>query len=656
MQAFHRIKFAWNELTTLEIEWRGGEEGALLNAPDAPFLGECSAELLLDSLGKAGVPPICWRPHTCPPFEPLQLRENTTYLVDIRLPVNPDFAKERWLMNRSWPLSTLSNAYQTDPPKRWTQQAGGLHLTGILNFRSYAGMSRITIPDLQPVFIEVASAKIGYFDDFRALLDAIAMQFTALLLETEAPTFERFSLTDASEPQLLTFLFLLRHAMDEANLPAAVEMVLGSPRCGIESENRTIPLSSNRVPLGSDMVARMPPNAYHRGGPLADLFRGYTPDRLPETRKMLSVDTIENRYVKAFLENLLNDTELLAAKLLDQSKIVAARQVESWCSTISEWLRHPIWNDVKRMNHLPANSQVLQKAPGYRDVLQTDAMMRLALTLPWDHSLDTDRNVDGDLRPVSTLYEYWCFFTLREILRGLCVREFSLGGALIKETESGLVVGLKRGVESRTVLLYQNEPGRNETVTLYYNRKFQPLNSSSYRWDGSYSVVFNPDFSISIEIHDKDGSPMIHWMHFDAKYRLDVQGREGSAESLGTMSEASELPESGPTQSLPSSTFLAATEVYLREDLFKMHTYRDALLGSRGSYILFPGRTDDEDIFIRYPGVEYPNNGKNLPSVGAFQLNPMNRNTQVNRLRNFLSQSLAFLASASNYREEEGCL
>src|SRR5262245_33796565 len=140
-------------------------------------------------------------------------------------------------------------------------------------------------------------------------------------------------------------------------------------------------------------------------GPLASMFRGFTPSRVTETTKHETFDTPENRFVKSFLEDLLDRAEELRDELLRQRKDVVARQVDRWCLQISDWLRHSAWSEVRRMTHYPSNSQILQKAAGYRDVLNADIQLNLGLSLPWDSGLSEAEEVHGDLRPISRLYE-----------------------------------------------------------------------------------------------------------------------------------------------------------------------------------------------------------------------------------------------------------
>jgi predicted component of viral defense system (DUF524 family) len=642
MRPFHSIAYGWPNASRLLLEWKDGEEGKLLISPKTvPFLTECREECCPDY--KASVPPICYRDMEDSLFEPIQLRENTEYLIDITLPIAIHEAEAAWKANRSWPLATVRNAYESDPPRRWSVKDDLVTITGRLNFRSYVGAAEIALPDVPAVIVEVVCTKLGYFDDFRQLLDSIAEEYSALLMEIESPTFARFSLGEASKPQLMTFLFLLRHAMEDSRLPASVEAILGAPRSMLVQYERMVPTSQLQQVARSDFLHRLPQGSLSAGGPLASIFMGHTPVVLPETVKLETTDTPENRYVKSFLENLLDAADDLHTLLDRHEKAIVAGQVKTWTQRISEWLEHPMWKDVRRMTHFPSNSQVLQKSSSYREVLGTDLRMQLGMTLPWSADTQLEADVRGDLRPISQLYEYWCFFFLRSVLRNMCGDELRDAGNLIRETEDGLSVVLRRGTESRVQFRFKDEQGRSALISLYYNRKFERSNNDV--WDGSYSAQLNPDFSILVDVvADPD---RMHWLHFDAKYRLDI------TQWKSEVSDGTKLLEEIENE-LTTHEDARTSVTYKRTDLLKMHTYRDALLGSRGSYVLFPGTENAEDVFIRFPGVEYTENSIPVPSVGAFQASPSHQVTQANRLERFIRTCIEGLVSATGYQEENG--
>ena len=92
-----------------------------------------------------------------------------------------------------------------------------------------------------------------------------------------------------------------------------------------------------------------------------------------------------------------------------------------------------------------------------------------------------------------------------------------------------------------------------------------------------------------------------------------------------------------------------------RADLNKMHCYRDAILGTRGAYVLYPGSAADVrhiDPYVRKP--KPPNRGPGLPSVGAFRLRPGCEKEHTDHLRKMLAATVSELLTAEDYGEETG--
>lgn len=98
------------------------------------------------------------------------------------------------------------------------------------------------------------------------------------------------------------------------------------------------------------------------------------------------------------------------------------------------------------------------------------------------------------------------------------------------------------------------------------------------------------------------------------------------------------------------------TRIFQSEDLNRMHMYRDAILGTRGCYVLYPGNTNEETIFVRHPQAEYRDKWPG-PSVGAFPLCPSNnanQEEQQTRLESHLDRLIRSIEASAGYTEEEG--
>lgn len=189
--------------------------------------------------------------------------------------------------------------------------------------------------------------------------------------------------------------------------------------------------------------------------------------------------------------------------------------------------------------------------------------------------------------------------TLANVLRHLFITEFGYENkALFAEA-----------MEERDIFWVRiNQRGRSRgrigEVTLYYNRYFHPQPGESY------SVTLHPDYVIEMP----DGRRYV----FDAKYKYTSPAQFMDHDLLA-VEEAQER--------------VALT--YKKADLYKMHTYRDAL--------------DAHAVFILYPGTVFSAFGVNqqrydnaaaLPSdfagVGALPLAPGQYEILAHVLRKFL--------------------
>ena len=119
---------------------------------------------------------------------------------------------------------------------------------------------------------------------------------------------------------------------------------------------------------------------------------------------------------------------------------------------------------------------------------------------------------------------------------------------------------------------------------------------------------------------------LVH-VHFDAKYRVEsIEGLFGSEET-----EEVDEEENGN---------------YKRQDLLKMHAYRDAIKRSQGAYILYPGHGNSP---VRFRGFFH----EILPGLGAFAIAPDESGAAqgMQALETFLDDVLMHLANRTTAQE-----
>src|SRR5438552_9195568 len=131
------------------------------------------------------------------------------------------------------------------------------------------------------------------------------------------------------------------------------------------------------------------PVLLHRGHALQPADRPQpllsVPARIVTTRRTATVDTPENRFVKHALSEFLQFLEFIAGKFAGSSPadLRIAAEVRPLRTMIASWLSHDLFGEISELRVLPLSSSVLQRRPGYREVLRTWLAFQLACRLNW---------------------------------------------------------------------------------------------------------------------------------------------------------------------------------------------------------------------------------------------------------------------------------
>jgi hypothetical protein len=564
-------------------------------------------------------------------FQPIRLLEETDYQLVVKLPISRDNClqlKKDAPNPRIWPFLNprLRNVLQVVVSRLWMSSGGYTLIPVLFNSRAQIGNVDLSILDSDhQLFAEVMTGKIAYETEYKRLLSDIADYHLQLSYSVGAASSVTLQSAFNETVDLATALFHIRKLMLADELPSAIEMVIARPLSALSLEEIAPKFDRGGRVSAALLAKRMAQLHFRAGGPLKNMFRGFTPQKIPLQRNIEKLDIAENRYIKNFLNELRELlSRVLSAAQQDNNRI-AIDETGGWIDRVDEWLREPLWTDVHELTSFPANSQRLMRTAGYQDVLKADVSLRQALALAWQDlkSMPEDA-VYADIRPISELYEYWCYFVIRDLLHEIFDSEAPSEEMLIIKSKGGLGVRLA-ALSDGTATVFKDG---DVSLSLFYSRSFQPHAEAKWgKWAGSYSVTFDPDISLAL----KTTSGLTHWLNFDAKYKLQRftwTDTEGNAPNVS-----------------------GDRDEYKHEDLNKMHCYRDAILGTRGAYILFPGQGAEENLFARKSAE--PRTGFWFPGVGAFPLRPGNLEHRE-MLRTFLRDAIATLKGASSYQEETG--
>lgn len=460
---------------------------------------------------------------------------------------------------------------------------------------------------------EVRSRKLGYLDDFRWMLDGISSTAADVLLSEFAPAGVKLDIDWSDAPRSLYPRFaLLRAAVSGQEFDGAVSSILRDPHS--EYRESTQMVDPSLGVRGGPSLARelIRPGPRTKVDPELGLPLESLPLRLIRTEHVETHDTTPNQFARYALESWRNLADEVTSALETVDSDAARRGVREAADlrrTIDLVLSAPLFAEVGELGALPSSNQVLQRRAGYRELFRLFLRTEAAAALEWGPD---DEVFPAGSKDVATLYEYWTYLELARVIESL---GFSVDWSdLIEESESGLVLNLSQG--RKPVLVATGVvKGRTLKAELFYNKTFN-------KGSGSWTRSVRPDCSLRLEFENSLSGDRDTWLHFDAKYRI-----RGLAEVVGS----------------DDQTVKASGGDVLTDDLFKMHTYRDAIERTVGSFVMYPGAHGDagRGLFERYHEI--------LPGLGAFALRPTSgggaAEDQVDVLRVFLSDVIDHMAA-----------
>ena len=519
--------------------------------------------------------------------------------------------------NGSQPAAAVTSSLERSVDRAlWLPQVNH----GRFRFVNYLGSAWIeaTVAGQPPVRIsfEVASPKLDYEQEYRSMVETIGDECQQLLLEWGTPASLNLAIDPEKQTQTLLEQFLfLRHVLGPDKLDLYLETIARRSHSRLERELEW-------KPFGTADPAFLAADPLRRGRDWQRFGGRLVPAEMQTERKFESTDTPPNRFVKFALLGFreLCDSVLQAKRNGKQAFAPddsVSLEATSMLRSLDALLAQPLFNDVGELRRIPFESTTLQRREGYREILLAWLMLDAAAQLDWPGREDA---YDGTTRDVATLYEFWLYFLLVRAFRdrlGMVSEQDPLGkvdGALpfcCRAGDGRLVINLRQSEASFSRFRWEKD-GRALRVHFFYNRSFGRKGVGER---GSYSKTFRPDYTLVIipeEFDQPDWSAAeraaekagrIAYLHFDAKYRGEnLPGLFGEAE------KEDDEPEDRPSR---------ASGTVKRVDLYKMHTYNEAIRRTVGSYVLYPGLPPQREEAPRYERYH-----EVVPGIGAFAVRP----------------------------------
>lgn len=459
--------------------------------------------------------------------------------------------------------------------------------------------------------VEVRSRKLGYRDDYRLMLEDITERCIDLLMDLRAPTALRAAPDPGHSPKTMAQRFaFLKALLGSPQFQNALHRVASHPHQRWEPEETTIDTRRGFRPSARSLreLARAPRRVPLPGShPLAATVPSL-PERISLYRNVQTEDTPENRFIKFALQSFSGFLSLMQQRLDECSAMDARLRAELGAlnNQLAVALNADVFRGVSPPDMLPLGSPVLQRKEGYREIYQAWLRFDMAARLVWNGGDDV---YQAGQRDIATLYEYWVFFKLLDIVTGVFKLDQPAAEQLMQPTADGFGLMLKSGEQLgfEGVTFAGARPLR---ARFSYNRSF--VRNTTRTKAGSWTERMRPDYTLSLwpadflEQEAEAQELMVH-VHFDAKYRID------SIEQLFGLDDG-KMDETGVLADLADEKREQRLGRYKRADLLKMHAYRDAIRRTQGAYVLYPG-----DLSQRWQGFH-----EILPGLGAFPLKPGN--------------------------------
>src|SRR5690606_12580332 len=200
--------------------------------------------------------------------------------------------------------------------------------------------------------LEVQSIKSGYRDDYRDMLELITEKCTDLLLQANSPVSQHFEIDYTKESRTLYQKFaFIKSVIDTDEFAEAIHRIVTAPttkwaETAEERDIRNARRFSNaniKEILKSGKRTKIPEKHYLRSYGIETL-----PERITTIRKIESVDTPENRFIKHALENFLKFCTDINDKAKEFGHKKIEKESELLIRELESQLHHTVFKDISR--------------------------------------------------------------------------------------------------------------------------------------------------------------------------------------------------------------------------------------------------------------------------------------------------------------------
>ena len=264
--------------------------------------------------------------------------------------------------------------------------------------------------------IEIRSTKSDYETDYRQMLGDIAEYYTDLVLQQGAPVTQRLEIdTNTSAETLYQRFAFVKSLIESDAFSEAIHKIISNPirkwtdsniQRKIDGVKRFTRKNIREIVSSNDRINLS--ESYRRGIPSCLTS---VPHTIEVEYKKDTIDNQENQFIKFVLRSLSMFCWDLKEMKNASSRLKA--EAETTIELLNIYLENQFFRQISMPTHLNMNSPVLQRKEGYREILQSWLLFDLAAKLNWDGGDDV---YSAGKKNVATLYEYWLFFKLLELI------------------------------------------------------------------------------------------------------------------------------------------------------------------------------------------------------------------------------------------------
>ena len=453
---------------------------------------------------------------------------------------------------------------------------------GTFNFKNFLGSAVIRLDGETYVQVESTSLKIGYEDEYLRMLKDLTEEVLDQIVDIASITSAHLKAgSPANKENAFGKYILLKAALPLNRLKSSCAIIKSKTHTNLISSHKWLPASAaNGRYAMQDPISRMRWANSESGYP-GD--RRLKPAEVLEDKRLESVDTPPNQFARFALRQFKDACELIHKKASRYGKIHAA-DAKAYAEECGRLLRLSPFKECADIRTIPFESQVLQKRPGYRELFRAWITSNIGLSIK-ELSSQGLLSPEAENRDAPKLYELWLISHLKKALKEISKDKMIIHEELPYKDKEQVKIFKST---SDPLCIVRSE--KNLLIALYYNRSFKAKGKPGAH-NPSYSVELKPDYTIEILQPERSGETFVtdlesyiklrdasspsrrpeaagntSYIHFDAKFRIN---------------NVRELSEDDPTKAKPA-------------DIYKMHTYNEAIYGTVTSIILYPGKAPNE--------------------------------------------------------------